>query len=370
MYDTDKEIVIIGAGPVGLALAKELGELGLHSTIYDSKSSVSEGSDKASGILSIGGLNELGISYDKYKNAVLNTLNGARIHAGKTVLNIEADNDKAYILDRKKFAELLAKYAKENGATLKLKTRLNKEELLKMQNNNTIIVGADGAVSTVAKTFNFPPIERFILTYKAEYKNVDVEDVKKVELFFSNNITKGFFGWIAPYSKSNIEIGIGVSSDSKKNSFSVFSDFINKKEIADKIEGAKLVKEAASIIPIEVRKKTAMRSIILVGDSAGQVKASTGGGIIFGISCAKIAASTIYRYIQGDIDSLSEYERLWRRNYLFDLKLHKFIHNYYSSSTTLLSTTMRILKVFGIEQFLAKYGNMDKPSLMFKFKNH
>ncbi|MGC8688189.1 MAG: geranylgeranyl reductase family protein [Candidatus Micrarchaeia archaeon] len=368
MLKSNKNIIIVGAGAIGLYLAKQLGELGLSPLVYDSKSSVSDGADKASGILSIDGLASAGIFYNKYKSSILNALNGAKIRAKGATLNIEADEDKAYIIDRAKFAALLAHDAQKAGAELILKTKLDRYELIKMRSDNNIIIGTDGAISTVANAFNFPPIEKFILTYKAEYKNVDVKDAKKVELFFSNKITKGFFGWIAPHSSSTVEIGVGVSSKAKINSLSVFSKFVNQKEIAEKIENAELIKSAASIIPIQLRKKTAMRNVILIGDSAGQVKASTGGGIIFGMLCAKIAAETISKYVNEDIESLYEYEKIWRKNYSIDFAAHNFIHSYYSNVNDMfLSATMRIGKLFGIERFLAKHGNMDRPSSMLKF---
>ena len=57
------------------------------------------------------------------------------------------------------------------------------------------------------------------------------------------------------------------------------------------------------------------RAILLAGDAAGQVKATTGGGIFFGASCGKIA---------GKYSSEPEkYEQEWRRAYGLDLALHR-----------------------------------------------
>ena len=132
------------------------------------------------------------------------------------------------------------------------------------------------------------------------------------------------------------------------------------------IKGAERATGYASIIPLEARKKTVSGNVILVGDAAGQVKATTGGGIIFGIACARMAAKTIENNIKKGTN-LNSYEKLWRSKYGFDLKLHKFIHSYYSSLTTKrFEVFIKLAKLFGAEDFFGRYGDMDSPSLMVK----
>ncbi|MGC8571826.1 MAG: FAD-dependent oxidoreductase [Candidatus Micrarchaeia archaeon] len=363
MNKKNKDVAIIGAGVIGLLLAKQLANNGIDVEVFDSKKDVAENAGKASGILSISGLADLDVNY---KPAIINALNGARIYTEKAELSISAKDYKAYILDRRKLAEVCAKEASKAGAVLKLGSRLTKLEIEKMKNEYKVIVGADGAVSTVASTFNFPSIKDYILTYKAEFKNAHIDDDKKVEIYFKKNITKRFFGWIAPYSKTDLEVGIGISEKEYRNSFNAFSMFINDDMIKKKLKGAQMIKGYASIIPIKYRSITVKDNVLLVGDAAGQVKATTGGGIIFGSLCANVAAQSIIKYIRNNV-SLSNYEKGWRKRYIKDLRMHRFIHSLYSNmDENSLSTLIKISKVFGIEKFLSEYGDMDKPSLIIK----
>jgi flavin-dependent dehydrogenase len=61
-----------------------------------------------------------------------------------------------------------------------------------------------------------------------------------------------------------------------------------------------------------------------VGDAASQVKPTTGGGIVFGLACGRLAGQTAAEaIISGDISpsSMKRYEVSWRKLIGFDLKL-------------------------------------------------
>ena len=57
----------------------------------------------------------------------------------------------------------------------------------------------------------------------------------------------------------------------------------------------------------------------IVGDAAGQVKATTGGGIVPGMGAAESLAQSI---IEG-----KDYEKLWRKNIGFKIWIHLFMRN-------------------------------------------
>lgn len=360
----DKKAVIIGAGVIGLTLAKELTLGGIDTKVYDSKRVVSEGSAKASGILSVTGLNSAGIPY---KDSIINTLNGAILHAGKEVLRIKAREPKAYVIDRGMLAESCMKLAESAGAEVILSKRMSKTELLQIADNkDNILVGADGAVSTVASTFNFPGISEYVLTYKAEYDAVNIEDKSMVGLFFSNEMTNRFFGWTVPYSDQRMEVGLGISSGVKANSYVAFKRFVNGGLLGTLFENAERVNGYASIIPLSCRKITVKGNVLLVGDAAGQVKATTGGGIIFGSLCAKVLAKVIVDNVSKG-SPLSVYEKEWRKRYGMELKMHKLLHRYYSGlKTGGFEALFKLSKMFGAEEFFSMYGDMDRPSLILK----
>ncbi len=355
------EVAVIGGGTAGLILAKELALNGIGVDVYEAHGEIGIGAEKASGILSVDGLSMLGIDY---RGAVVNTLYGANIYGQKEKMLIKARRKMAYVLDRKKLAKICAKEAENAGARINLRAKIGKEQLEQFKNEK-VIVGADGAVSNVASFFGFPKINSYILTYKAEFSGARVPDKSRVELFFSN-ISKKFFGWTAPYSDSVLEVGIGEWMGAKRNSYSVFSEFLKNKAIIEEIDAASKRSGLASLIPLDARKQTVKGNVLLVGDSAGQVKSTTGGGIIFVGLCAKTAAEVIIKHIEKG-QPLTSYERLWRRKYGMDLGLHKIFHSYYSIiGGGGMDMMIKFSKVFGLDTFLGEYGDMDRPSVVIK----
>jgi flavin-dependent dehydrogenase len=61
---------------------------------------------------------------------------------------------------------------------------------------------------------------------------------------------------------------------------------------------------------------------VLVGDVAGQVKPTTGGGVVIGGLCAKLAGEASVRALEDDYmpQKLSGYEDEWRRKYGSELQ--------------------------------------------------
>jgi digeranylgeranylglycerophospholipid reductase len=353
-----RKVIIVGGGIVGLHLARRLAERGVEVELNESKRDISEGADKASGILSISGLKKIGIDYG---DSIVNTLYGAHLVAGRENLKIASKKPMAYVLDRKRLAKSCETAAVRAGARIKLGSRLNKEHIRELaKDNSNIIIGADGAVSMVASAFGFPSIKEYVLTYKAEFKSEEIVDTGMVGLYFSKGFAKGLFGWHVPYSKNTVELGLGIDHRAKTTSSSAFASFMKDEASRSvvKTEGRALSTHA-SMIPLSTRLKTVKGNVALVGDAAGQVKATTGGGIIYGCLCAEILSKVI-----GEGKPLSEYERLWRRSYGRDLGFHKLAHSYYSASD--LQRTFRILKILGMDGFLGKYGDMDSPSLILK----
>ncbi|MDE1850331.1 MAG: NAD(P)/FAD-dependent oxidoreductase [Candidatus Micrarchaeota archaeon] len=354
-------VAIIGAGTAGLIAANRLRKLGVETTVYDQKPRPGF-PVRASGILSINGLETLGVDY---KKAMTNTLNGAKLHIGKETIEIRAKKPIAYVLERFELNQLLQQACEHAGAEIKVGTQIDGKALDKLSEKN-IIVGADGAISTVARHFKFPPIEKHILTFRAEY-DYSVDDSSMVELFFDKDVTPGFFGWISPNSRDIVEIGIGIDSTfgNSKTSFEKFKRIPAIKQI---VENGRPITDGASIIPVGMRKRFVKDSeeVLLVGDAAGQVKPTTGGGIIFGGNGAVYAANAIHRHMEKGT-KLSEYERVWRKEFQKEVRLHSFFYDLYSSMDKKgLERLAKVIKLMRLESFLGKYGDMDRPSLVIK----
>ncbi len=357
--DARKGVVIVGAGVVGLSLARDLALDGIGVTVYDSKRRVTDFANRASGIFSLSGLDRIAIPY---QGATVNSLSGAVMHAGKETLRIKAPETEALVVDRAKLAEACMKEAWSAGAELRLGSRLDREMVRSIADESAVLVGADGAASTVASAFAFPPIKEYVLTYKAEYADADVEEQDMVEMFFSG-ASRRFFAWTVPYSNSRVEGGIGISGFAKRDSATAFREFEEGNRM---LSNARRESGIAGMIPLSCRGATVKGNVALVGDAAGQVKATTGGGIIFGVSCARVLAASIASHMKRGA-ALAAYEKEWRKRYATDLKLHAMLHEYYSGLDTRgFELLFKLSKLFGAERFLSKYGSMDSPTAMIR----
>jgi len=356
-----KNVAVIGAGTAGLIAAKNLASLGIGTRVYEQKTRLGY-PPRASGILSIKGLQGLGIDYH---NAITNTLYGANIHAGMEVMRIVSEKPMAHVLDREKLN--LACYDESVGTGAEVLTGVRVDSrLLDDLHKENIIVGADGAVSLVAKHFSMGSIDDYVLTYKAEFDS-EPSDKRVVDMFFDRRMAHGFFGWLCPNSKDTLEVGIGISSR-HGNSKSAFDRFIKINEVSAAIGKGKMLNGYASMIPMRARKSIVneKEEVLLIGDAAGQVKSTTGGGIIFGGNAAIIAARSISDHIKKG-SQLKAYERSFKKAFGMDMLMHRTLNNTYSRlDAGSMAFLIRASRALGIEAFLSRYGDMDRPSTMFK----
>jgi flavin-dependent dehydrogenase len=101
--------------------------------------------------------------------------------------------------------------------------------------------------------------------------------------------------------------------------------------------------------------------MMLVGDAAFHTKATTGGGVIFGMKAGNILAETIADSFKKKANIGSYEKRLSPLNR--ELRMHWKIRSYISSlRDDQMDDLFAKLKAKGIEKFLEKEGDMDNPS--------
>jgi digeranylgeranylglycerophospholipid reductase len=85
-------------------------------------------------------------------------------------------------------------------------------------------------------------------------------------------------------------------------------------------------------IPLKPLSRTCGERLVVVGDAAGQVKPTTGGGIYYGLLCADIAADSLHQALgKGDLTAkgLAGYEQAWRKNLARELKRGYWARKFY-----------------------------------------
>ena len=123
------------------------------------------------------------------------------------------------------------------------------------------------------------------------------------------------------------------------------------------------------MIPVNNYKQDVVKDrAILIGDAASQVKPTTGGGLIIGFVCAKIAADVLYEVIKSeDITNLKNYQEQYHKMYKNELKIqHKVQKTFASLNNSDLDSMFLKLKEKGAEEMISKYGDIDSQSPLVK----
>lgn len=343
------DLEVVGGGPSGSIAAASAAQKGLKTIIYEEHKKCGE-PENCSGLFSVDGLESLK-EFGDYKKTVIKPIYGAEVHFGNRRMIIEKTNPVAYVCNRAELDQRFSENAQKEGVIVQNGSRVQPPNL-----KSERIIGADGPLSSVATHFKFPKIEKFASTLQARVK-VELEQKKLVQVYLDNNKYPGFFGWVIPHNEEEAEIGVGGVFPNKP--LLGFQNLIKLMQI----KNPDSIKPKGWTIPIRVRKKTAgifgSKKVVLVGDAAGQVKSTTGGGVIFGGNCAKMAGKMI--------DNPLEYEKEWRKQFGADLALHGFVQSALENlSIGAIEKMGGILEKIRANEYLSKYGHMDKPTKMIK----
>lgn len=286
-------VAIVGAGPAGLICAAELEKLSEKVIIIEKDKKIGEPVECA-GLFNIDGLRRLGVGKGDY---VLNEVKGARfISPGGAVAELKGAESKAYVVDRGKFDRFLAsKYGGElilgDGVVSARKIKGGYELAIhkkKIEARNIVL--ATGYDTSLHKLFGLKGPGSFISTAQYEIEGMNL-DKDFVELYVGS-VAPGFFAWVIPTSRTTARVGVGC----EKGAHQYMEGFLKrlKKEGRFK-EKNKIVHKSGGLIPIfEQGLKVSKDGAYLVGDAAGQVKATTGGGVMIGGLAAKVLAHSIH----------------------------------------------------------------------------
>jgi flavin-dependent dehydrogenase len=170
-----------------------------------------------------------------------------------------------------------------------------------------IAVISSGFGTSLPQKLGLGKIPDFVLGAQAEVKARNLEEV---EVYFGQEIAPGFFGWLVPTCDGKALAGL-LSRRSPGTYL--------KKLLSSLLAQGKIASTETKItyggIPLNPLPKTYRDRVVVVGDAAGQVKPTTGGGIYYGLLCADIAVEVIHDALQANDCSgkrLSRYERDWK----------------------------------------------------------
>lgn len=311
----DYDAIIIGGGISGSYLGHLLASQGRKTLIIEKN----RGTKKDSGIVSARVFDFIKLPRRLIKKNVKQMKFVSP--SGKSFL-ISSEKPFAFILRRGEFERHLRRMATKSGAKFLYEEckgirilESGAEAFAGRRFTAKIIIGCDGANSIVRRCLGFsnPSIFSAAISYGRMKGKTDNE----ITIYFNNFFSPHFFSWFIPY---NNEAGLICKTD--------LFDYM---QFFHRSVGFVPRKTLCSIIPIGTTKSFYDRCL-LVGDSCGQVKPSTGGGIVYSLIAASIAAETIKQaFEQGRFDSnmLENYEREWKKRIGSEIRFQLFLRKLY-----------------------------------------
>ena len=373
MLTQSVDVAVVGCGVSGASSALAAAKDGVSVAIFEEHSNIGYPSH-CSGHIGIESFKQYGLSIptnlieNEIKGAVLNAPSGERV-----VLRRSAPV--TWVINRAKFDQYVASLAVKNGAILNLNSRIDdigrSDHTMKLRMRDgdvscRMVIDAGGCGAPISRLMNVfrQDVRKFVNSAQVYVENIEDIDPDFVELYFGQQFAPGFFGWIIPRRDGSAKVGLAAAA--RSNIRACLERFLKKHPVVSlKLKNAKYV-TAPNFHPIPINGaigRTYSDGILTVGDAASQVKPTTGGGIIFGLACGKLAGETAARAIHsGDTSSsfLKSYEDSWRRLLDFDLKAMSLLRRLiYGMPDRHLNRIFGMVKEFRTDEVLGRASDID-----------
>lgn len=321
MYD----VIVVGAGPVGSQVAYRLAGMGYEVVVLERKERLGE-RVCCTGIVGRECITSLGIG----DGAVLKEASSARLFSPlKKLLRLQRPETQAFVLERGAFDRTMAERARSVGAEYRLGSPVSDVEVQADRVRVTVAspennFGLEAKALVIATGFAHQLTQRLGLgTFADAVVGVQVEletsGVDEVEVYFGREIAPGFFAWLVPTLAGRARVGLLA----RHHQGHYLRQFISQMVSQGRVLSGDIKPDYGSI-PLRPLKRTFADRLLVVGEAAGQVKPTSGGGIYYGLLGADIAADVLQQALERNLFSeaaLSQYERRWRKRLGLELEL-------------------------------------------------
>lgn len=370
------DVVVVGGGVCGSFSALTVAGLGGEVVVCEEHGEIGVPRHCA-GHVSISGLRRVGLSLPK--EIVENEFRGAVFYSpsGRQFV-IECSSPVTCVLNRELLDKHVADVAERAGVRFLLKSRA--ESFLVDSNfvkgvvvgrkgtretlASSLVIDAEGCSSALLKKIGLQTLDRSMVVHaiQAEVDMVKGVDMDRVEVYLGRRYAPGFFAWIIPRSDGSAKVGLATKFGDPR-------EYLNRLMRNHPVASKKLASSrvtAFSLHPITLGgaiPRTYWNGLLVVGDAASQVKPTTGGGIVFGLLCSRIAGEVAYEALESNDFSagfLSRYQSRWRELIGFDLsamrQLRKMLNRLPDDR---IDRIIGLCSKFGVGRILEEIGDLD-----------
>ena len=309
------DVVIIGGGPAGLYAGARLAAAGFQTVLLEEHATVGD-PVHCTGVLAKDAFDEFNLS----RHSILNQLTTARFTspAGHEVI-YTGEQVEAVVIDRRVFDQHLLEHAKSVGVAIELGARVSGVQV-DAQGVTVTTPSSDyraraciiacGANYSLHRQVGFGMPRLFLHTAQLELPASRLGDV---ELHFGADIAPKGFGWAVPVERPTeryARIGVMCDGDAPTYFQRLAARVVSRWGISGNV-----ARPRQKILPLAPISRTYGDRLLAIGDAAGLVKPTTGGGIYYSLVSAALAAETLADAIpRHDLSAprLAVYESRWR----------------------------------------------------------
>ena len=382
------DVIVVGGGPCGSFAALTAARLGAEVFVCEEHKEIGV-PQHCAGHLSVAGLKQLGLSLPN--EIIENEIKGAIFHSpsGKEFV-VKRSSPVTYVVNRELFDKHLSDLATKSGAQYFLESRVEsflfdsgfvagvalRKDRNKKNLTSKIVIDAEGCSSALLKKTGLTSLQgsMAVKAIQVEVDKVDKIEKDIVEVYLGRKFAPGFFAWIIPRRDASAKVGLATWAGDPRE---YLRQFMKDHPVASrKLRESNITSQSLHPIPLGGPiPKTCSNGLLVVGDAASQVKPTTGGGVIAGLLCSRIAGQTAYEAVtKNDCSAtfLDQYECRWKKLVGFDLTVMRQIRKLLNSlSDDKIDRIIDLSAKLGVNNVLEKVGDLDfqGTSLISMIKN-
>ena len=326
-----KDLIIVGGGPAGLHAAYKLASAGLDVGLFDAQGEIGERA-VCSGVIGI----EAFSRFDLPKTSVLNTIKKVQAisPAGRKIQH-NGEEPLAHVVNKAEFNRDLASRAVSAGAEMRLGQFVESIE----QKKQGVVVRyrskgcrqqehEKARAAIIASGVNRSLTEKLGLVRPRDYLRGIQADIplgkdgmwRPTRIYVGQAVAPGAFGWKIPLGHGRVRVGL-MSSEDPRPFFKLLMGKIAPHLRRDQY------KVSQKVITQWPHGKCYADRVLVIGEAAGHIKTTTGGGIYYGLLSAEMAADVITRAFSRNNFSeqaLSSFETYCRSTFNRELETGYF----------------------------------------------